>query len=87
MDRSTATAGLFLVLLFSCASCVSGEDQPKNNTATSCAALTNCGDCTDDRDCVWCETDGNCQDGGFYGVSGELFGGCRDWRWGQCKGA
>lgn len=81
---------LVFVVLVCFSSFVIGDGTPgdhKNQTSSSgCAAKLTCGDCIDDKECVWCDTSNECKDGGFYGVSGELFGGCNDWRWGQCQG-
>jgi len=53
--------------------------------STGCAANSDCSSCVDARNCLWCESDSVCKEGNFYGIKGELFGGCDDWRWGQCK--
>jgi len=59
----------FLFLLF--ASC-----------KADCASKDSCGSCTGDTTCVWCNSEGSCIDGSFWGVKGS---GCGGWRWKQCK--
>jgi len=57
----------------------------RDANSTGCAASTSCDSCTGDKSCVWCESDSTCKDGGMYGPQGEVFKGCADYRWGQCK--
>src|SRR5262249_42404841 len=51
-----------------------------------CGNITNCGHCTSQGTCVWCESDNTCQKGNFYGPEDGIINGCKDWRWRQCKG-
>jgi len=53
-----------------------------NTTNSSCAALADCGSCTAQTHCVWCDNSA-CVDGFFYGTPNLKQ--CSDWRWKQCK--
>jgi len=105
MENRTLVFFALLALLINCSSLVSArpislfpssglaEPAPGNGTtnATGCAAKTNCGDCSDSYDCVWCDSNNVCYDGSFYGPNGGNAGKwdplneCKDWRWKQCK--
>jgi uncharacterized membrane protein len=55
-----------------------------STNATGCAARTSCGPCTDEWECVWCDSDHTCQSGNFWGPDDHIITGCDDWRWRQC---
>lgn len=50
-----------------------------------CGTLTDCGACTAELRCMWCENDNvsTCVYGTVYDTSGQCASG--DWRWKQCK--
>ena len=49
-----------------------------NVTDAKCATYTDCGQCTDDSNCVWCSVGSYCRSGGFSGAD------CDGWMYGQC---
>ncbi len=51
-----------------------------------CGNYTGCGNCTEQWNCVWCDSDSKCEDGGVWGPNQNPFNSCPDWRWRQCKG-
>ena len=57
--------------------------EENNNVQADCAQLNDCDSCTDESTCVWCETDQECQNGGFFGPD-TFFPSCSDWKWKQC---
>lgn len=55
----------------------------------NCHVFGDCGACTDESSCVWCQALNKCGNGNFIGVSKDEFGGnattvCPDWQWKQC---
>jgi len=74
---------LLVVFLFAHVQALKIREDTTNSTG--CAAYSDCSSCVEARNCLWCETDSVCKEGNFYGIKGELFSGCDDWRWGQCK--
>lgn len=49
----------------------------------NCEQHNSCDSCTDESGCVWCESDSECVEGGFFGPS-TLFPSCSDWKYKQC---
>jgi len=60
----------------------SAESSHSNSTLTGCAQYLNCSSCSS-KTCVWCESDGICTDGTFYGS--KPLSTCKDFMWMQCK--
>ncbi|KAN0034414.1 hypothetical protein ACTFIV_000923 [Dictyostelium citrinum] len=53
---------------------------------TGCGEYTSCGDCREDKGCVWCGSEGICTEGSFYGTKPlNINGACKDFMWMQCK--
>jgi hypothetical protein len=55
----------------------------------NCILNKNCGDCTYESKCVWCQALNQCVEGTFLGVAKEALDGnatslCPDWEWKQC---
>lgn len=59
---------------------------PAPSPKLQCANYTSCGNCTEQWDCVWCDSDSTCEDGNVWGPNQNPFNSCPDWRWRQCKG-
>ncbi|KAF2069358.1 hypothetical protein CYY_009320 [Polysphondylium violaceum] len=60
-----------------------GSESHSNSNSTGCAQYTKCGDCMNDKVCVWCEGASMCTDGTFYGS--KPLNTCKDFQWMQCK--
>eukprot|EP01100_Stratorugosa_tubuloviscum_P014833 TRINITY_DN815_c0_g2_i1.p1 TRINITY_DN815_c0_g2~~TRINITY_DN815_c0_g2_i1.p1 ORF type:complete len:446 (+),score=163.81 TRINITY_DN815_c0_g2_i1:85-1422(+) len=55
-----------------------------------CAYHRTCSDCSEDRDCVWCGSqenldEGTCMSGTFFGPNRDYDSQCPKWQWGQCQ--
>eukprot|EP01090_Pellita_catalonica_P012669 TRINITY_DN2816_c0_g1_i1.p1 TRINITY_DN2816_c0_g1~~TRINITY_DN2816_c0_g1_i1.p1 ORF type:complete len:199 (+),score=33.05 TRINITY_DN2816_c0_g1_i1:106-702(+) len=59
--------------------------ETNSSESDGCEANLECGDCVKDKSCVWCKSDDTCKQGSIYGPKGEIFKGCDDFRWAQCK--
>jgi hypothetical protein len=59
---------------------------PSPKPKLACGNYTGCGNCTEQWNCVWCDSDSKCEDGGVWGPNQNPFNSCPDWRWRQCKG-